>query len=105
MGGEHPPRAADRAGQLQHQIADLPAERRAAMGIVRRAVALAAMPAAGSLRANEIHDGRFLAAAAGNRHHVHHQRERFGVGDRHCSLVAFVIDAAIGLLLKRIGDV
>ena len=34
------------------------------------------------LAANEIHDGRFLAAAAGNRHHLHDERERFGVADR-----------------------
>ena len=81
MSGKHPPRATDRARQFEHQIADLAAKRRAAVGIIERE-RTCRHAGRDQFAANEIHDGRFLAAAAGNRHHLHDQRERFGVADR-----------------------
>jgi hypothetical protein len=75
VGGEHAPWAADGAWQVQDQIADLSAELRAAVGTIGRQ-GCRRHSGGRQLAVNEIHDGRFLATAAWNRHQLHRHAQR-----------------------------
>ena len=75
---QHATRAASGARQFEHAIADLAAERSATIGVVE---GKCAFRDAGfeELAADVVHDGGFLAATAGDRHHFCDERKGFGV--------------------------
>ena len=81
MGDEHAPRTGDRAGQLQHEVADLPASgvRRWTSSTVS---ASAGTPASESFARMKSMTASFLATAARNCHHFGHQRQRRRIGNR-----------------------
>ena len=75
MGHQHAAGAAHGAGQFEHQIAALTGEQRFAMSFVE-ADRFGIGAGGEQLAANVFGGAQFLAAGAGNRHHLQHEVER-----------------------------
>ena len=76
MGHQQPPRAAQRAGQFENQIADFAGYRRALMGRIEHDIGFRGAGAAQLLH-DELRHHPFLAAQPRQRHHLHRQPQGF----------------------------